>query len=52
ELEQLWGKQVTATDTELERVRWDFVLAKLKYEHEIMKSKGFMKREWSRFINR
>ncbi|XP_074676629.1 transmembrane protein 247 [Strix aluco] len=34
ELEQLCGKQVTATDTELERVRWDFVLARLKYEHE------------------
>ncbi|XP_074435750.1 transmembrane protein 247 isoform X3 [Larus michahellis] len=34
ELEQLCGKQVTAADIELERMRWDFVLAKLKYEHE------------------
>lgn len=34
DLEQFCGKQVTAADIELERVRWDFVLAKLKYEHE------------------
>nr|XP_009916845.1 PREDICTED: transmembrane protein 247 [Haliaeetus albicilla] len=34
ELEQLCGKEVTAADIELERMRWDFVLAKLKYEHE------------------
>ncbi|KAK4824236.1 hypothetical protein QYF61_012210 [Mycteria americana] len=34
ELEQLCGKQVTAADIELERMKWDFVLAKLKYEHE------------------
>ncbi|KAM6406879.1 transmembrane protein 247 [Pluvialis apricaria] len=34
ELEQLCGRQVTAADIELERMRWDFVLAKLKYEHE------------------
>lgn len=34
ELEQLCGKQTTAADIELERMRWDFVLAKLKYEHE------------------
>lgn len=34
ELEQLCGKQITAADIELERIRWDFVLAKLKYEHE------------------
>ncbi|KFZ55642.1 hypothetical protein N338_13284, partial [Podiceps cristatus] len=34
DLEQLCGKQVTAADIELERMRWDFVLAKLKYEHE------------------
>ncbi|KFV91803.1 hypothetical protein N326_00409, partial [Eurypyga helias] len=34
ELEQLHGRQVTAADIELERMRWDFVLAKLKYEHE------------------
>ncbi|XP_028940116.1 transmembrane protein 247 [Antrostomus carolinensis] len=34
ELEQLCGKHVTAADIELERMRWDFVLAKLKYEHE------------------
>nr|XP_021154517.1 transmembrane protein 247 [Columba livia] len=34
ELEQLCDKQDTAADIELERMRWDFVLAKLKYEHE------------------
>ncbi|XP_075004026.1 transmembrane protein 247 [Calonectris borealis] len=34
ELEQLCGKQVTAADIEIERMKWDFVLAKLKYEHE------------------
>ncbi|KFR06215.1 hypothetical protein Y956_07777, partial [Nipponia nippon] len=34
DLEQLCGKQVTAADIELERMRWYFVLAKLKYEHE------------------
>ncbi|KFV39476.1 hypothetical protein N341_09901, partial [Tyto alba] len=34
EREQLYGKQVTPADIELEKMRWDFVLAKLKYEHE------------------
>ncbi|XP_040406816.1 uncharacterized protein LOC121066992 [Cygnus olor] len=34
ELEELCCKQVTAADIELEKMRWDFVLAKLKYEHE------------------
>ncbi|XP_065690163.1 transmembrane protein 247 [Patagioenas fasciata] len=34
ELEQLCDKQDTVTNIELERMRWDFVLAKLKYEHE------------------
>lgn len=34
ELEQLCNKHATADDIELERMRWDFVLAKLKYEHE------------------
>uniref|UniRef100_A0A8C4P380 Transmembrane protein 247 n=2 Tax=Dromaius novaehollandiae TaxID=8790 RepID=A0A8C4P380_DRONO len=34
ELEQLCSKQVTAADTQLERVRWDSALARLKYKHE------------------
>eukprot|EP00075_Anas_platyrhynchos_P007730 XP_021128037.1 transmembrane protein 247 isoform X1 [Anas platyrhynchos] len=34
DLEELCCRQVTAADIELEKMRWDFVLAKLKYEHE------------------
>ncbi|XP_071598569.1 transmembrane protein 247 [Heliangelus exortis] len=34
ELEQLCGKLDTASDAELERMKWDFLLAKQKYEHE------------------
>ncbi|KFP02943.1 hypothetical protein N300_11386, partial [Calypte anna] len=34
ELEQLCGKLDTGADTELERMKWDFLLAKQKYEHE------------------
>ncbi|XP_010079210.1 PREDICTED: transmembrane protein 247 [Pterocles gutturalis] len=33
-LEEHFGKWVRVTDIELERMRWDFVLAKLKYEHK------------------
>ncbi|XP_068795719.1 transmembrane protein 247-like isoform X2 [Struthio camelus] len=34
ELEQLCSKQVTAADIQLERMRWDSALARLKYKHE------------------
>ncbi|XP_009985065.1 PREDICTED: transmembrane protein 247, partial [Tauraco erythrolophus] len=34
QLGQLCGKEVTAADIKLERMRWDFMLAKLKYEHD------------------
>ncbi|KFP35581.1 hypothetical protein N324_06926, partial [Chlamydotis macqueenii] len=34
EEKKLCSKQVTAADIELERMRWDFLLAKLQYEHE------------------
>ncbi|KFR14342.1 hypothetical protein N306_07018, partial [Opisthocomus hoazin] len=33
-LEQLCGKEVAAANTDLERMTWNFVLARLKYEHE------------------
>lgn len=33
DLEELCCRQVTAADTGFEKMRWDFVLAKLKYEH-------------------
>ncbi|KAM9155336.1 transmembrane protein 247 [Pangshura tecta] len=34
ELEQPCGRRITATDLELEKMRWDFALTRLKHKHE------------------